>query len=218
MIGVFVNDDVIACPIPTIAKSDIIRRDAEIESTKPEPCRTAAREVPHMFAAKSRSEMPMLPGMIEVIVRIIRPTVMPDPLVIGMDVRRVRMSWLIRVIRTGFFRWISRSWVTVLVRGSGRMLCGPGRTRPMRGDVLLLGMSCIGMTLRSDGCRRDYASRAEQTDGEKSGDGLQRFLLRGSFPSQEGLLLRKFIASNGKKIVHKEDEVPPADCAIKRIL
>lgn len=42
MIRVFVNDDVIGIPIPSIDEADVIRCDAKIESVEPETARTSA--------------------------------------------------------------------------------------------------------------------------------------------------------------------------------
>ena len=50
-----------------------------------------------MLASKRARKMPVFPRMIEMVVRIVRARIMPDPLSICMNVRRIRMSLLIRI-------------------------------------------------------------------------------------------------------------------------
>ena len=95
VIGIFINHDLVRVPKPAIAKRDIIRSDAKVEATKPEAIRTASSQPPHMTAAKAASEVSMFPGMVEMVVNIIRASLMPDPLTVGMNVGSVRVPVLI---------------------------------------------------------------------------------------------------------------------------
>jgi hypothetical protein len=49
-----------------------------------------------MASAETTREAPVLPRMIEVVVRIVLPGVVPDPLAVRMNVRRVRMPLFVR--------------------------------------------------------------------------------------------------------------------------
>ena len=79
MIRILINHDVIRIPQPIIAKANVIRRHIEIPSAKPESARPAAHQPVNMLAPKRPREMPMLPRMIEMVVRIVRPSIMPNP-------------------------------------------------------------------------------------------------------------------------------------------
>ena len=66
VVGVFIDDDVVAVPVPVVAIAKIRSSDAEIETTEPEAARTTTGEMPDVFGAKAGSEMAVLPGMIHV--------------------------------------------------------------------------------------------------------------------------------------------------------
>jgi len=95
VIGIFVDDDVVAAPVPAIAKANIVRSYAEIEAAEPEAAGTAASEMPNVPATESASEASVLKGMVEMIVRIVTSGVVANPFSVGMDVGRVRMTNLI---------------------------------------------------------------------------------------------------------------------------
>jgi hypothetical protein len=112
MVGVFIDDDVIAVPEPVIAEGDIRRGDAEIEAAEPKATGAASRQVPDMASTEATREAPVLPRVVEVVVRIVAPSVVADPLAIGMNVRCVRVPALVVVV-TVFRRgmWIvNRGW------------------------------------------------------------------------------------------------------------
>jgi hypothetical protein len=93
VVGIFIDDDVIAIPEPAVDIADIVRRDAEIETAKPESVRTAAPEPPDMMRAERTGETPVFPWMIEVVVGVVPAGVMPHPLIVGrVNVRRLRMA------------------------------------------------------------------------------------------------------------------------------
>lgn len=92
VVRVIVDDDRIIRPIPIPAISDVVRRDAEEESTKAEATWTAPAEMPHMSTTNLTGKASMFPGVVEMIMRIVTPRIMPDPLVVGMHVWRFRMS------------------------------------------------------------------------------------------------------------------------------
>lgn len=79
VIGIFIDDNFVGIPKPSIAVSNVIGRDGKIESTKPESIWTTAREAPHMATAESAGEVPMLPRMIEVVMNIVTAGLVADP-------------------------------------------------------------------------------------------------------------------------------------------
>src|SRR6202020_1504329 len=89
MVGVFVNDDVVAIPKPVVAESDVIWGDTEVKAAEPETVWASAAEMPDVATAESAGEASVLPGMIEVVVRIVAAGVMADPLAVGVDMRGV---------------------------------------------------------------------------------------------------------------------------------
>jgi hypothetical protein len=80
MVGVFIDDDIVAVPKPVAAEADVVGRYAEIETTKPEAVGPAARQMPDMPAPESAREAPVFPGMIEMVVRIVGSGIVADPL------------------------------------------------------------------------------------------------------------------------------------------
>ena len=71
VIGIVVDYDLVGGPIPVVTKTIVIGRHAEVEAAEPEALAVAAFDAPLMAAADAAGEAAMLPGMIEVIVRII---------------------------------------------------------------------------------------------------------------------------------------------------
>ena len=76
MVGVFVDDDVVVIPKPVVAESDVIRGDAEVEATEPETVWASAAEMPDVPTAEAAGEASVLPGMVDVVVRIVAAGVM----------------------------------------------------------------------------------------------------------------------------------------------
>ena len=77
VIRIIVEDDLIGGPIPVAAVADVIGRYAEVESAEPEAARTASAETPDVSAANLTGKVSVLPGMVEMIVRIVRPVSWP---------------------------------------------------------------------------------------------------------------------------------------------
>jgi len=104
VVRILVENDVVGAPQPSIAKWVIVGRDAEVETAKPKPRRTASAQVPYMLGPKAAVEMSMLPRMVEMVVWVVRPGVMTDPLAASIDVGRVGVSRLVVVLRGGMGR------------------------------------------------------------------------------------------------------------------
>ena len=146
MVGIIVDDDVVAVPKPVVAEADVIGGDAEIEATEPEAIGTASCEMPNVAAAKAAGEVSVLPGVIEVVVRIVWAGVVADPFAVGVDVRRVGMTGLVVE-------------VTVFLGGSG--MRSTGRSRAMGGNV---GGSTTDLTMMLSKCYY----RKQKADRERS--------------------------------------------------
>jgi hypothetical protein len=73
-------------PIPVSGIVQIVRCHGKIESPKPETARTAACKLPYVAAPDASGKVPVFPRTIQVIVRIVAPTVMPHPLIVRVDV------------------------------------------------------------------------------------------------------------------------------------
>ena len=93
MIGILINDDLVGAPEPAIAKGDVVWGNAKEETAKPKTRRAASCKVPDMVGAEPAREVPVLPRMSEMVVRIVPAGVMPHPLV-TIDVRDVRWPGL----------------------------------------------------------------------------------------------------------------------------
>src|SRR6202046_3309130 len=123
MIGVFVNHDVIAAPIPAVHETDVVRRHAAEEATEPETSGPAAGQVPDVRGAEAASEVSVFPRMVEVIVRIVGTGVVSDPFAF-IHVRRVGVAGFIGEIAV-LFRSMRGS--VKGARASRRGMFGGGR-------------------------------------------------------------------------------------------
>jgi hypothetical protein len=105
VIGIFVDDNVVAVPEPAVAVADVKGRDVEIETAEPEAIGAAAGEMPDVAGAEAAGEVAVLPGMIEVIVNVVASGVVADPFAVGVNVRRVGMAGMIvEMLRRGVRR------------------------------------------------------------------------------------------------------------------
>ena len=101
MIGVVIEDDVIAGPVPIADIADIHRCDAEVESAEPEAAGVASDQAPAMGMADPAGEAAVFPGMVEVEAGVVAAGIVADPLTVVMDVRSFGMTFLIAE------RWVS---------------------------------------------------------------------------------------------------------------
>jgi hypothetical protein len=97
VIGILIDDDLVGRPEPAIAKGDVVWGNAKEETAKPKARWAPSCKVPDMVRAESPREVSVFPRMIETVVRIVPAGVMPHPL-ITIDVRDVRVAWLVSVI------------------------------------------------------------------------------------------------------------------------
>jgi hypothetical protein len=87
VIRIFVDYDVVAGPVPVVAKSEVKRGNAEIKATEPETAGTASGKVPDVSTAKAAGESAVFPGMVEMEAGIVTSSVMTDPGAVVMNVR-----------------------------------------------------------------------------------------------------------------------------------
>jgi hypothetical protein len=119
VIGVLINHDLVRIPEPVIAKAVVVWGNAKVEPAKPKTLPVPSPKAEDMVGSEPAGEVPVLPRMIEMVVRIIAAGVMPDPLAIWMDVRGV---------------WVS-SLVLITAVFCGGALLTSSRSRTMSGNV-----------------------------------------------------------------------------------
>src|SRR5579871_6384052 len=125
MIRIIIEHDFVRVPEPVQAEAEIERRNAEVGAAKPETLRTAAFQPVDMMRANAATEVPVLPGMIQMVVWVIAPGVVANPVTIVMNVRRIGMLGYVAKVRT------ARTLLSVLLRlalNPARRF--PGRLRP----------------------------------------------------------------------------------------
>jgi len=92
VVGIFVDDDGIAVPIPVVGVVVVVGSYAEIEAAEPKALAVSSANVIDVAAAKAAGEAAVFPGMIEMIVRVAATGIVADPSAIVVDVRRIRMT------------------------------------------------------------------------------------------------------------------------------
>ncbi len=93
MVGVVVDHDLIASPVPVSDDVVIVRGDVPGEIVKPEAFPVSSRKHEYMLRSKATGEMPVCPWLREVIMCIAGATIMSHPSIVpGIDVRNVRMT------------------------------------------------------------------------------------------------------------------------------
>jgi len=104
MIGIVIDYDVVAVPQPVAAIADIDRRNAEVESAKPEATGTAAGQPPRMTLTDAAGKVPVLEGMIQVVARIVGAAIVADPFV-AFRVYVWRFGMALLIGKSGMFGW-----------------------------------------------------------------------------------------------------------------
>jgi hypothetical protein len=92
VVGIVLDDEVIAVPEPVVAEAGVVGSDGEIKAAEPEAAGAASGEVPDVATADGAGEASVLPRMIEVVVSVATTGVVADPFVVGMDVRGVGVT------------------------------------------------------------------------------------------------------------------------------
>jgi hypothetical protein len=73
VIGILVDYDIVCAPVPVIAISKVICGHGEIESAEPEAARASTFYAKCVSFAEAAGESPVLPGMVNMIVRVVFP-------------------------------------------------------------------------------------------------------------------------------------------------
>jgi hypothetical protein len=94
VVRIFVDDDLVGVPEPTIDIGQVVGGYAEVEAAKPEAGWAAAAQTPNMRRTKAGGEVPMLPGMVEMIVGIGGTGIVAYP-VVFIDVWGVGMAGVV---------------------------------------------------------------------------------------------------------------------------
>lgn len=100
VVRIRVDDDVVRIPEPAGTIIDIVRSHTEVKASEPEAIRRSSNQPIDVAASYAAGEMAMLPRMIQVIVRIIRSGIVPDPFSsVGVNVRSRWMTGLVAIAR-----------------------------------------------------------------------------------------------------------------------
>jgi len=108
VIGIFVDHDRIAIPQPVVAEGELERRDAEVVAAEPETLAVSALEPEDMSAPESAREVPVFPRVIQVQPGVHSSHVVPDPSIVRVHMRCVRMTVAIAVARVRLGSWCAR--------------------------------------------------------------------------------------------------------------
>jgi len=95
VVGIFVDDDLVGAPLPVVAEAVVVGENAEVEAAEPEAIAPATFDAEDVAAAEAAVEAAMLPGMIDVVVRVIAAGIVADPFAIGVDVGSVGVAVLV---------------------------------------------------------------------------------------------------------------------------
>ena len=156
VVGIIVDHDLVAVPIPIVAVGIVIGCDAEIETAEPEAFAIAAGDAPFVTAADAAGKAAMLPGTIEMIVGIIAAVFVADPLVIVVNVRSVGMIPFIGI------PWGLLRVATIVLPG---VILLPGGRRAMGRNVPstdILGLFARMLLPAMISVLRESRNRAEQ--------------------------------------------------------
>lgn len=91
VVGVFVDGDIVAVPIPVVAISEVKRGDAEIVAIEPEPAGIATLDAPAVTAPETALEVAVFPRMVDVKARVVATVVVSHPFPVVMHVGSLGM-------------------------------------------------------------------------------------------------------------------------------
>src|SRR5208283_1474312 len=110
MVGILVNHDLIASPVPVRDDVVIVRSDVPEEIAEPEPLPVSPSK--RECTSKAAAEMSMGPRLSDAVMRIVAAAIMSDPLIVlGVNVRDIRMTFPVHgnvVLGRGIVLLISR--------------------------------------------------------------------------------------------------------------
>ena len=177
VVGIFVDDDGIAVPIPVVGVVVVVGSYAEIEAAEPKALAVSSTKVIDVAAAKAAGEAAVFPGMIEMIVRVAATGIMADPSAIVVDVRRIRMTLPIAegasvVLRVAFRAAIIRTaTLGAAILRAVRWGASRGR-RTVRGNVAAAYIvSTTSVSTTAATTLRGSAGREERGRGKRKEQG-----------------------------------------------
>jgi len=94
VVGILVEDDVVAIPPPAVTISKFCWGDTEGEATEPESTRTTPFDTPYVVGTEATLKATMLPGVIDVEAVVVATGVVTHPLA-TVDVRSIGVTFLI---------------------------------------------------------------------------------------------------------------------------
>ena len=96
MVGILVDHDLIASPVPARDDVVIVRRDVPVEVAKPEALPVSSGKHEYVLRSEATAEVSVCPRLIDVVMRIVGATIMSDPLIVlGVNVRNFRMTFFV---------------------------------------------------------------------------------------------------------------------------
>src|ERR1700689_4466043 len=97
MVGVFVDHDLIAGPVPSCDDVVVVGGHVPVEIAEPEAFPVSSREHEYMLRSKAGAKASVRKRLSDVITRIVRGRSLAAPLVVpGVNVRKVRVTCLVR--------------------------------------------------------------------------------------------------------------------------
>jgi hypothetical protein len=113
VIGIVVEHDVIAVPIPVVRVTEVIGCDGEVVAVEPETLRTAAAKAPSVALPETTIVAAVFPQIFPAVALIVPAVIVPNPFAVAVNVRRFGMALTIAIGSAGR---IFASWgVTLLV-------------------------------------------------------------------------------------------------------
>ena len=178
VVGIFVDDDVIAVPKPIANVIVIVGSYAEGEAAEPEALAVSTAQAEHMTAAKAAGEAAMFPRMIEMIVGIIAAGIVADPCVIVVDVRSFRVIGLIAEGRARIF--LGAGFGSAIFRTVRRGISGG--CWAVRGNVTAADVAStaalLALVLRTGAVGEKECGSAQREDQDQHGEKVLHFILR----------------------------------------
>ena len=147
IVGVFVDNDPVAVPIPVITEAVIIRSYVEVVTPEPEAFPASAGQHPHVTRTKAAVVRSVLPRMLKVIVVLFPAVVVSDPPAIVVNVRPVRMSFAIAIDVLVPITPVVATVITVMVVVPVAPVVLPITVRPAMRNVFMVVPVAVVVTI-----------------------------------------------------------------------
>lgn len=87
VVGILVDDNVVATPPPVVAVIEVKGSDTEVETAKPETAGSVSDNAPHVASTEAPLKVAMLPWMVNVETGFVASIVVANPFAVAVDVR-----------------------------------------------------------------------------------------------------------------------------------